>query len=285
MKMTKKIMLGMAAALVAFSFVGCGGLGSGGSTLKNDDPKGAIKGSGSKYTVDFANDEDSVYRAYKATTFKHAGGLIKVTFDSADVSKSKMGVIFDLKANATDKDAKDFFIIGLNPRSDVANFYVSKFSNVTDMCADNFGTKLTSNPATEIEYVKLGTENITVPAAAEDGSISFYVYYKLNTNGSYEWKVLSMTDDKMKDFNSDGKFDNADFSDCEILKEGIIPDVYPAAEEGKESTYYNDSKDADGNKITKQNLIGYYAQIQPKTSLSGSWYVPSTTFHEAEDAE
>ena len=35
----------------------------------------------------------------------------------------------------------------------------------------------------------------------------------------------------------------------------------------------------------KQNKIAYYAQIYGNSTLQGSWYVPGTTFFEADDSE
>lgn len=297
MKMVKKVLMGLALGAAVFSFVGCGDLLNGlAKTGQND---GEITGGGSKIEINDANDGDAAKRVYKATALKHAGGLIKVTFKSTDIGTSKMGVMFDLKDN---KDGgNDFFVIGLNPRTDVANFYVSKFTNIKteDYQATNFGASVDAvSPAPkEVEYIKLATSNnIAVPAAASDGSVSFYVFYYLKTDGNYYWAVLDMTDEKMKDFNSDTKFKAAaekviaNDGTYTILKSGKIENVYAAAEEGKEATYYNDATITleDGKtkvKVTKQNYIGYYGQIAAGKTLEGSWYVPSTTFHEAEDAE
>ena len=186
MKMVKKILLGLAASAAVLAFVGC-------KTV--DDEEGAIQGKNNDYSVTYENtDTENNYRAYKSTSLKHAGGLVKVTFDEPDDNNfSKMGVLFDLHDNAANPDAKDFFIIGLSGSS-TYNFYVSKFTNVTDLQADNFGTKLTENKADETEYVKYGA-TLQRPDADTDGSVSYYVYFKANTDGSYEWAILDMTDE------------------------------------------------------------------------------------------
>ena len=186
----------------------------------DDDPKDAIKGNDNNYTVSLANTESDLVRAYEVTAFKHAGALIKVTFDSADVGTSKMGVIFDLKDDDEHDGAKEFYIIGLNPQTTVKNFYVSKFENVTDIQADNFGTYLTSNKAIEKEIVPISmTNNITVPAAV-DGKISFYVYYKLMSDGSFDYAVLDMTDEDMANFKGSTKFNKAKIKDYTVLASG-----------------------------------------------------------------
>ena len=116
MKMTKKILLGAAALVAALAFVGCG-------AGDDDDTEKAITGSGKKYTVSFTNETGDEYRAYKTTTLKHAGALVKVTFNNADkpatFGTSKMGVIFNLKE---DGEKREFYLIGLNPDKDNTNF-------------------------------------------------------------------------------------------------------------------------------------------------------------------
>lgn len=211
-----------------------------------DDTEGAIKGFDNKYKVEYDNKEETLYRAYKETTFSHAGAIVRVTFDSASVSSSKMGVIFDLKANKDDKDAKDFYIIGVNPsakNSGIANFYVSKFTNVTELQAKNFGTGLTTNPAKEVEIVALDTKNnIEVPAADADGKVNFYVYFKLMADGSFDYAVLDMTDDDLKNFKGNDKFNNANIDDYKVLAKGNTKAKceaeYPAAEVAKKTSLF-----------------------------------------------
>jgi len=214
MKMVKKLLLGLVAVATVLALVSCDGL------LNKDDDAGAIKGSGKKYKVSYKNETEVAYRAYKATTLKHAGGLVKVSFDSNNVGTSKMGIIFDLKDDDANEGAREFYIIGLNPSSSVKNFYVSKFTNVTDIQAYNFGTELKTNKAKEVEIVALNmNNNITVPAAV-DGKISFYVYYKLMSDGSFDWAVLDLTDDQMADFKGSTKFNKAKLKNYTVLKSG-----------------------------------------------------------------
>ena len=301
MKMVKKVLMGLALGAAVFSFVGCGDLLNGVKT-KADDDEGAIKGSGQKYTVSYANENANPYRAYKATALKHAGGLIKVTFDSKEnLGTSKMGVIFDLKDNATVANAVDFFVIGINPVEGNNNFYVSKMTNIVNIQDEHFGASPNPKNATdptEVELVKIKKSSNITSVAAVDGKYSYNIFYYLKTDGNYYWAVLDITDTQMKDFNSDSKFKDAaekviaNDGTYKVLEQGVIKGVYAAAEEGKEATssYYNDATitSEDGKtkvKITKQNKIAYYAQIAGNSSLNGSWYVPSTTFHEAEDAE
>lgn len=265
----KKLLSVVAAALVALTFVGCDGL------LQKDDTEGAITGSGKKYKVEYKNEGTDAYRAYKATTMKHAGALVKVTFDSADVGTSKMGVIFDLKdavsgvKDADGKAGRDFYCIGIGAGD--KSYYVSKFTNIVDIQANNFGAKTTATGTEpkEVEVVKYAQNNFTkLPAAAEDGSISVYVYYKALTDGSFDYKILNITDEVAKAF----KIETGTFDSSVILFEGNTlakaGAEFEACEEGKQP----------------QNKVAFYAQIAPNKELKGSWNVIGT-YLEAEDAE
>lgn len=265
----KKLLSVVAAALVALTFVGCDGL------LQKDDTEGAIKGAGTKYTVEYNNEGTDAYRAYKATTLKHAGALVKVTFDTTDVASSKMGVIFDLKdsvsgaKDAEDKAARDFYCIGIGAGD--KSYYVSKFTNIVDIQAKNFGatTTATGNDPKEVEIVTWTQNNFTkLPAAAEDGTVSVYVYYKALTDGSFDYKILNITDEVAKAFDlKTGTFDSSVilFEGNTLAKAGA---EFEACDEGKQP----------------QNKVAFYAQIAPGKELKGSWNVIGT-YLEAEDAE
>lgn len=258
----KKLLSVVAAALVALTFVGCVMDEDGinwntytkdkqnkiafyaqiqpSATLKGewnfpdtdffagDDTEGAIKmKSDKKYEVDYTNNAADAYRAYKETAMKHAGALIKVTYgkDSANLGASKMGVIFDLKdsksgaKDSSNKAAKDFYVVGIGANN---TYYVSKFTNIVDIQAYNFGatTKATGTDAKEIEIVALpSTSNITLPAATDAGT-SVYVYYKLMKDGSFDWAILDLTDDQVNDFKGNKKFNAAKIDDYTVLAKG-----------------------------------------------------------------
>ncbi len=247
MKMVKKILLGMVATAAIIGFVGC--------KATVDDPEEAITGSGNDYSVDYDNTSGTEnYRAYHSTDLKHAGALVKVTFDKKDVGSSKMGVIFDLHDNTTNGDAKDFYIIGLGTSS-TRNFYVSKFTNVTQLREDNFGTKLTENPAKEKIIVDLGDEDLTIPAADADGKVTMYVYFKAFNNGSYEYAVLNITDttaDTIKISETSLSKLTTDLQASNILTSGTISNAFTGT-------------------TIPQNQLAVYAMITPGAHLTGSW--------------
>ena len=262
--MVKKILLGLAATAAVLSMAGC---------KMTDDEEKAITGSGKTKSINKQNDTDDNYRAYISTDFKHAGALVKVTFEDPDEAGfSKMGVIFDLCENK-DK-SKNFYIIGVAP-SAYSNFYISKFENVTDLQADNFGTKLTSNPAKETEFIALNTgtsknteKDITLPAKAEDGSISLYIYFKAFEDGKYECAALNLTDEEVKQIKID-TFKLADLNSSKILKSYNITDGFEPV--------------TAANKVP-QNKIAVYANVLKHTTLNGKWNFTST-YLEAEEIE
>ncbi len=273
MKMVKKILLGLAASALVLGFAGC---------KVEDDELGAISGSGNNYSVDFTQEGTDSYRAYCSTAMRHAGALVKVTFEDPKAGNySKMGIIFDLKKNAEDKEAKDFYIIGLaGTTSD--NFYVSKFENVTQLQAKNFGTELTENPAVETvifdKYKGNGIGSITRPTAVES-NVSYYVYYKAfkdagedATTGYYEWAVFNYNDEEAEAAKALMKGEDASITTLSALggtclKSGKINGIALTA-----------------TKAVPQNQIAVYAKIDAGKTLKGTWKFLDM-YKEAEEIE
>ncbi len=245
MKMVKKILLGLVATAAVIGFAGC---------KQVDDVNEAITGKNNDYAVDYENTSSDIYRAYKSTSLKHAGALVRVKFDSKDVGYSKMGIIFDLHDNADDKNAKDFCIIGLGTQAD-KNFYVSTFTNVTDLQADNFGTKLADNPAKEVEHVALGSEALKVPVNA-DGSVVYYVYFKAQLDGSYDYAILNLTEEQASSFDISKEVTEASIPAGAKLAVGSIEKAFTAVEKEND---------------IPQNQLAVYAMVTPKQTLKGTW--------------
>ena len=274
MKMVKKVLMGLAVIAMAFSFVGC--------IPQVDDSEGAISGSNGKYSINYKNESTSdKYRAYKSTAMDHAGALVKVTFNDTDCGTSKMGVIFDLH-DVDKKDeskGKDFYIIGLGANRTGHNFYVSKFTNVTDLQAINFGAPdpessnykapAAGEPKEECIVGLTKGADLTLPAL-EDGKLSMYVYFKAFKDGYYEYAVLTMSDNTAKGIK---KLD--DFS-LSALPAGVTK-LYGNKIEGAFTAVKDD-------KSVPQNKIAVYAMVQPNETLDGSWNF-AADYLEAEDAE
>lgn len=274
MKMVKKVLMGMAVLAIAVALTGC---------LK-DDKEGAIKGSGNNYTVEYTNEGTDAYRAYKATGMAHAGALVKVKFDSINTSSSKMGIIFDLhdsKSGVKDAKgaaAKDFYAIAIGNEGG-GSYYVSKFTDIVDIQAKNFGATTTAKEKEpkEVEYVTLVTGNLKakMPAKAADGSLSLYIFYQCIGEGIYKWAILNLTDEQAADYsNLTGDF-KSELPETAVLAEDVIG-VSSAAE------VLNALSAITAN--PPQNKIAFYAQVASKATLKGSWTVKGT-YKEAEDAE
>ena len=282
MKMVKKILLGLAAAAAVLSLASCG--------LKDDDPEGAITGSGSNYKVNYTNPSTKAkdyYRAYNTTSLRHSGALVKVTFDDpSECKNSKMGLIFDLKDSVNEKAAKgvrDFFIIGIGAEDAL---YVSKYENIVDIQGDNFGAKTTGNAAegeaTETEYIKLANGNCDLTSATnEDGSISLYIYCKANKEGEYKFALLA---GEPTDSNKKMKIDDLDLDN---LPSGVTKLELPAVKTGctkanNVGTIANAVAAVDSDSKIVQNKLAVYAMIDASATLTGSWKFCGT-YKEAEE--
>lgn len=255
MKMVKKILLGLSVIAIAVSLTGC---------LK-DDTEGAIKGAGKKWSVDYTNETKVNYRAYKGSGQRHAGGLVKVEFNKdGDPAASKMGVIFGLQETKTEdkKTLRKFNIIGIAADG---TYYVSSLDKIEDIQAENFGAKVNAESgATEKEWVKLSAGKKVTMLKDTDENKYAYIWYQAKTDGSYDWAVLSMTDEEAKAYDGEtGACPKA------TTDKGTITGAFDAvASEAKLPQY----------------LISVYAMIQPGKTLSGKWNIVGT-YKEAEDAE
>lgn len=167
MKLSKILLTTVAAAAV----IGLTSCGSG-----DDDPNKMIKGSNSKYSIDYTNDSTKISRGYKDTYYKHAGAAVQFTFEnqSKDTAGSGvMGLIFDLAGSK--KETRSFDVVGVKTvdGSKKLKYYISRFTGVKDIQDDNFGA-YKDGPATEIVYKeafqdaegKIEGDTVTVTAYA-----------------------------------------------------------------------------------------------------------------------
>ena len=275
MKMVKKILLGLAATASIMTLFAC---------KMNDDPENAIKGFNNNYSIDYTNETGSEYRAYESTNFKHAGALVKIKIDNAaDCGNSKMGVIFELKENATNKKAVDFYIIGVGTNNSQYNFYVSKYTSIVNIRDKNFGAPSDGsegpNGEKEVEYIPLsGTKISDLPE-------EFYVYCKANKDGYYEFALL-----QGEPTDSSKKMD-IDTFDISQLPDGVSLITLPTSTKknsctisgniGKIPNVFNAvAKDSD----IEQNKLALYARIDKDATLKGSWKFCGT-YLEAEEVE
>ena len=283
MKMVNKILLGLAAGAVMLSLVGCG---------PKDDPEGAIKGSGNNYQVDYKNPSKvakDYYRAYKATALEHSGALVKLNFENpTECGNSKMGVIFDYKKSTAEnapKGGHDFFIIGVGANNAL---YVSKFENIVNIQDPNFGAPtdgtVGKNGEKETEYIPLNNGNFNLSAATVDGNISLYVYCKADTNGNYNFALLS---GEPTDTTKKMKIDDIDIDN---LPAGVKKLAITATTKNNCTVTNNVGKIPNAIPVVKkesqiqQNPLAVYAMIDADKTLKGNWKFCGT-YLEAEEID
>ena len=250
MKIMKKIAAVTIAAAALFAFAGCSDA---------DDPNEMITGSNKNYEIDYTNTTKDVSRGYHSTAYKHAGAAVQLDFEnvSKNVNAGVMGLIFDLE----EKDGvKSFNVIGVktNNANGELGYYVSRFENVTDIQAENFGTKLKENPAKETVYVTAFAKANGVKNAEKD-TITVYAYAieKFNTvKQKYEYEVyLLYADTKIGKLDKDGNLVSEDG------KEIDLSDVAPVATIPTEYT---------GSQPTQKKLA-VYANVYGEKTLKGTW--------------
>lgn len=188
MKLTK-IISASAALLMAFSVAGC---------KLEDDPYDIItKVDTNNYTVEKQNTESSVIRGYKSTSFQHEGGLVQITINNQSEGSNDgvLGFIWDYKDSETVKGAKDFYVIGVNygyKNNNKFNYYVSKFENVVDIQAANFGASTTATGANPKETVIQNWTAINNNVLSS-GKINVVVDVTMADGGSYTYNIYNVS--------------------------------------------------------------------------------------------
>lgn len=262
MKIMKKIAAVTIAAAALFAFAGCS---------EDDDPNEMITGSNKKYEIDYTNTTTVTSRGYHSTAYKHAGAAVQLDFENASntVEGGVMGLIFDLE----EKDGvKSFNVIGVRTADTKGRlgYYVSRFDNVTDIQAENFGTKLAENPAKEIKYAPKGDVTFGVAKGVKneekEDTITVYAYAieeeateagkdsanKDYAKGEYIYKVY-LINNKVANLDADGKLVD------ENKKAIDLSDTSPVA------------TIATGYTSLTQKKLAVYANVYNGKTLKGTW--------------
>lgn len=248
MKIMKKIAAVTIAAAALFAFAGCS---------EDDDPNEMITGSNKKYEIDYTNTTEVTSRGYHSTAYKHAGAAVQLDFLNVNKDTKEagvMGLIFDLE----EKDGvKSFNVIGVRTADTEGGltYYVSRFENVTDIQADNFGTKLKENPAKETVYVKDFTK--AQGEKGTDSKVTVYAYAieKLNeSTQKYEYKVY-LLNDKVGKLDSDGNL---------VTEDGKAIDLSGVEPVATIPTEYTGSQPT-------QKKLAVYANVYKGKTLKGTW--------------
>ena len=257
MKMTKKVLFGAAILAMVFGFASC---------KQDDDPNGMITGSNNNYAIDYTNESTTeISRGYNTSTLKHAGALVKITFEKTAGNGGMMGFVFDYEQT---NGKSTFNVVGV--RQD-GGYYISKFANIVDLQAKNFGatTTATGDNPKEVEYV-----------AWSNSSPKKLTNYT-QTDGAYLWVIQSEDGTNYKVYNLDKA----------TAESAVVADAIKGV-----------LKDKNGNEITlptalatiptgytaqAQKRYGVYANVYASSSVKGTWTLLGT-YKEAEaiaDAE
>ncbi len=271
MKMVKKLLLGLVAVAAVISLTGC---------MPKDDDNNAIKKGVGKFSINYtyekAADGEDNYRAYRPTSLKHAGALIKLTFKGdEDPGASKLGVIFGLTEN---KDAetkkvvsRDFNIIGVAKNG---SYYVSSMYDIVDIQKYNFGATTTARDGEPKEKIWVdvtsGSKNLTMAKDAKDNTC-VYLWYQAVADVGYKWAFLDMTDDEAKAWKAlkdeDKKSGVAPTTAKKALASGTINVDFEAGVTAGDEPQYP---------------ISVYAMVKDGKTLNGEWLM-SGYYLEAEE--
>ncbi|MCI7534273.1 MAG: hypothetical protein MSA36_04655 [Treponema porcinum] len=262
MKIMKKIAAVTIAAAALFAFAGCSDA---------DDPNEMITGSNKKYEIDYTNTTEDTSRGYHTTAYKHAGAAVQLDFEnvSKNANAGVMGLIFDLE----EKDGvKSFNVIGVktNNADGELGYYVSRFENVTDIQAENFGTKLKENPAKETVYAPkaggtFGKAN-GIKSTEKDDTITVYAYAiekkaeavgtdsanKEYAAGEYIYEVY-LINDTVANLDKDGNLVDDNKQKIELSSTKAVATI------------------ATGYTSLTQKKLAVYANVYGKKTLKGTW--------------
>lgn len=290
MKLAKKLMVA-AAALAAFGLMGC-------------DPRlgdhGIIDANTSGAEVNYTSEEDFTIRELVRTNFKHSGGIWTITqkVNNDDLTGSGinekgeglMGVVFDMEQN--DDKTWNFLVVGVGRNNKHTLSYVSYFVNIDEaqLDASNFGCPeenkknniaeliTAKGNGTPYEYVASGLQTDLLPdnlynSETKELSVKIAVVpsrSKQDTNmneylGGY--RVLfyrpsaDLYFDDMKDLcvreNSQSP-----------ITECAVPGVFNPTKAMGAGNVKNPDK-------LPQNYIGYYCNVYPKQTMTGTWSLPN----------
>ncbi|WP_303922262.1 hypothetical protein [Treponema berlinense] len=288
MKMTKKLLAlagGVAILASAFVFTSC--------SEDDDDTEGAISGSGNNYSITYKNeDTKNIYRCTNTTTFKHLGELVKIEIknQTSDSKDGVMGFIWDLKQSkdaesvtegaTTTKPAitasgyQNFFSIGFQKNYDkvksesYVRYYVSKFFNVSDLQANNFGAPesdtVTTHKAgiganTPKELVVKSWTKLDSVKVDSNGTVTVWVdIYPVYTNSTYGQNIEAHSSDVAGTY----------IVDIYTADPTTATTATPATP--VETVTINPSVTG-YNAEPAQGTLAVYANVQPNKTLNGSW--------------
>ena len=276
MKLSKKVLAAMSAAtliMTAGIFTSCG-------DEEADDENNMITGSNNTYTLSFDNSANSTTsRSYVPTKNNHRGALVQIQLDKGYTgSGAAMGFIWDLYSTDATASAEEVVRTATEkPRNlciaSFANFngtykaYVSRYTNVYDLQADNFGTKVTdeAKKAVEIEYIK-SSDNKALTKVDDNYAITVNVYEETaekTVEGSTNTETWYTGGYVVDIYN--GLVTAADL-ESETPPSKLATTVIPADDLG-----YTEVKKSLTSHAVAQKQCAVYANVYAKSNATGSW--------------
>ncbi len=258
MKIMKKIAAVTIAAAALFAFAGCS---------DDDDPNEMItKVSSKEYTIEYSNESSEISRGYKSTALKHSGGFFVIEIENQKSKQTDadgvMGVIFDLQENS---EKKDFYVIGVNygyNNSKKFGYYASKFRNVTDLQAANFGA------GDKHVYDSSNTDDLSKFNSDADPAelvLKEAFTYDSNITPDENGKIKVAIDVSMEGGAYTVKMYKA--SDLNEQEDGVKDTASPIVNEPIPAVITGYTKE-------EQGKIGFYANVYPNKTLKGTWKLP-----------
>ena len=255
MKIMKKIAAVTIAAAALFAFAGCS---------DDDDPNEMItKVTSKEYTIEYSNESSEISRGYKSTALKHSGGFFVIEIENQKSDQSAadgvMGVIFDLHENS---EKKDFYVIGVNygyNKSKKFGYYASKFRNVTDLQAANFGA------GNGHVYATTALENFNSDTAPAELVLKEAFTYNANITPDENGKIKVAIDVSMNEGAYIVKMYKA--SDLNEKEDGVKESATAIINETIPATTTGYTKE-------EQGKIGFYANVYANKTLKGTWKLP-----------
>lgn len=288
MKLSKKVLAAMSAATLFMTtglFTSCG-------EEEADDENGMISGSNNNYTLSYDNSASSdTSRAYVPTKNKHRGALCQITLNKFDSgSGAAMGLIWDLSstdaaasaeevARAVSEKPRNLCIASFANNNGTYRVYVSRYTNVYDLQASNFGTKKRDGTggvsvngeikyAEEKEYIAL---NADAPAVTADADGNYAI-----TVNVYEETTEKAVDgsDETEKWYTGGYV--VDIYNGLVTKADLEADEPPAklatTKIDADTLGYTESKKTTlGGHAVDQKQCAVYANVYSKSKASGTW--------------
>ncbi|MBR5401917.1 MAG: hypothetical protein IK102_08910 [Treponema sp.] len=291
MKMVNKLLAGALVAAALFAFAGCDKPDAG--------TEGLIKkGSPGNAEINYENTGDTMARGFESLATKHLDGVcaientINELEDTSKITNGVMGYIFGIVTDDTDKDniKYSFSIAGVryNQKTKKVNAYVESFKDVpkadlekqltggkkakdSPQYKDANGTNDSSGFGFDLgskdDFVKDGVMKVWIEVIANDGTTPG----RTGTKDTYTVKFFN-ADPKRKSGPQQAPWDleyNTGAPEAKITVTVLADNVY-----------------AKGDKFTDMEAdMGYYANVQPKQTMNGTWKISKTSKEAEEIAE